>query len=189
MWVLLMLPLFVTLEMGLLGALEHANKTWKHLYALPVPRWSLYAAKQITGAGIIGLSMLALALMTVGVGLFARLCLPDLGFAAPVPWAMLLKNMLLSFLAAWLIIAIHLFISLRLSSFVVAMGVGIIATVLGVVVVGSEWQQFDPWVIPWVVSSGLMYDEPYALALAIGAIGGIIVTCLGCIETIRQDVL
>lgn len=189
MWVLLMLPLFVTLEMGLLGALEHNNKTWKQLYALPIPRWSLYAAKQITGAGIVALSMFALALMTAGVGLFARFCLPDLGFAAPIPWAMLFKNMLFSFLAAGLIIAIHLFISLRLSSFVVAMGVGIIATVLGVVVVGSEWQQFDPWVIPWVVSSGLMYDEPYALALAIGLVGGIIVAVLGCLNTIRRDVL
>jgi len=28
MWVLLLLPLFITLEMGLLGALEHNNKTW-----------------------------------------------------------------------------------------------------------------------------------------------------------------
>src|SRR5512146_2816980 len=38
MWVLLLLPLFVTLEMGLLGALEHNNKTWKQLYAMPLPR-------------------------------------------------------------------------------------------------------------------------------------------------------
>lgn len=189
MWVLLMLPLFVTLEMGLLGALEHNNKTWKQLYALPVPRWSIYAAKQITGTGVIGLSMLALALMTVGVGLFARLFLPELGFEAPIPWSLLMKNMALAFLAAWTIIAIHLWVSLRFSSFVVAMGVGIIATVFGAVVVGSEWQQFDPWVMPWVVSSGLMYEEPYALSLAIGMLGGVIVALLGCVETIRQDVL
>ena len=86
MWVLLLLPLFVTLEMGLLGAVEHNNKTWKLLYALPLPRWSIYVAKQIIGMGIIGLSMVILSIMTIGVGLIGRVLLPDLGFDAPIPF-------------------------------------------------------------------------------------------------------
>lgn len=189
MWVLLLLPLFVTLEMGLLGALEHNNKTWKQLYALPLPRWSIYMSKQIAGMGIIGLSMAVLGLMTVGVGLIGRFWLPELGFDAPIPWAALVQNLLLSYLASWLIISIHLWISLRWSSFVLAMGVGIVATVFGVVVIGSKWEQFDPWTIPGVVSQNLINAEPYILPLAVGLLGGIIVACLGCWDTIRQDVL
>ncbi len=46
MWVLLLLPLFVTLEMGLLGALEHNNKTWKQLFCCRA-RGVFYMAKQI----------------------------------------------------------------------------------------------------------------------------------------------
>jgi hypothetical protein len=64
-----MLPLFVTLETGQLSALEHHNKTWKQLYVLPVPRWAVYASKQVIALGLIGLSMIVLAAMTVGVGL------------------------------------------------------------------------------------------------------------------------
>ncbi|MBI5950282.1 MAG: ABC transporter permease [Chloroflexi bacterium] len=189
MWVLLLLPLFVTLEMGLLGALEHNNKTWKQLYALPMPRWTIYLAKQIIGMGIIGMSMAVLGLMTVGVGLIGRFWLTDLGFDAPIPWAALVQNLILSYLASWLIISIHLWISLRWSSFVLAMGVGIVATVFGVVVIGSKWEQFDPWTIPGVVSQNLINAESYGLALTIGILGGILVACLGCWDTIRQDVL
>ncbi len=189
MWVLLLLPLFVTLEMGLLGALEHNNKTWKQLFCLPLPRWSIYMAKQIIGTGIIGLSMAVLGLMTVGVGVIGRVVLPELGFDAPIPWGALFQNMTLSFLAAWLIISIHLFISLYSSSFVLAMGVGVVATVFGVVVIGSDWEMFDPWTIPGVVSANLNAGDPYALPLTIGLIGGILLAAIGCYVTTRRDVL
>lgn len=188
MWALLMLPLFVTLEMGLLGAMEHNNKTWKQLYALPLPRWAIYAAKQIIGIGIIGLCMAILALMTVGVGLIARVMLPNLGFDATIPWFVLMKSVFLTFLASLLIISIHLWVSLRWSSFVVAMAVGIVATVFGVVVMGSKWERFDPWTLPGVVASGTLNAEPYALALALGVVGGIVVACVGCWEATRHDV-
>ena len=173
--------------MGLLGALEHNNKTWKQLYALPLPRWSIYAAKQLIGMSIIGLSMAILSLMTVGVGLMGRIFWPDLGFDASIPWTTLVQNISLSFLAAWLIISIHLWVSLRWSSFVLAMGVGIVATVFGVVVMGSKWEQFDPWTIPGVVSNALINAEPYALALCLGLFGGILVACLGCRDVTRRD--
>jgi ABC-2 type transport system permease protein len=189
MWTLLLLPLFITLEMGLLGALEHNNKTWKQLYALPLPRWSLYAAKQVTGMGMIGLSMLILGLMTVGVGLIGRIFLPKLGFDAPIPWAALAQTFSLSYLAAWLMISIHLWISLRWSSFVLAMAAGIVPTVCGVMLINSKWVDFDPWAMPGVVAHGLAEALPYTLALYLGLFGGIFIAILGCWDVTRQDVL
>ena len=38
LWLLLMLPLFITLQSALLAGLEHGERQWKHLLALPVPR-------------------------------------------------------------------------------------------------------------------------------------------------------
>ena len=189
MWVLLLLPLFVTLEMGLMGSLEHNNKTWKQLYSRPLPRWSIYLAKQIIGTGLIGLSVLVLGMMTASVGLIGRWLLPELGFDAPVPWGTLFQFMLYPYLAAWLIISIHLFVSLYLSSFVAAMGVGIAATVLGVVVYGSDFEQFDPWTIPGVIEGNLRNGDPFAQPLLIGLLGGLLVTIIGCYLTTRRDVL
>ncbi|MEO8028105.1 MAG: ABC transporter permease, partial [Bryobacteraceae bacterium] len=47
LWTILMMPLFVTLETSLLAGLEHTDKNWKTLLALPAPRWTIYASKLI----------------------------------------------------------------------------------------------------------------------------------------------
>lgn len=188
LWTLLLLPLFITLEMGLLGALEHNSQAWKQLYAAPLPRWSIYAAKQLTGMGIIALSMLVLGMMTTGVGLLINLLWPELGFDAPIPWLALVQSLGLAYLAAWLIISIHLWISLRWSSFVLAMTAGIIPTVCGVMIINSKWVDLDPWLMPGVVAHSLVRgDHPYLLALSIGLLGGVVVALLGGWDVSRRD--
>src|SRR5690349_25160712 len=47
LWTVLMLPLFITLETSLLAGLEHSERNWKFLLSLPIPKWTLYAAKLI----------------------------------------------------------------------------------------------------------------------------------------------
>ena len=144
LWNLLMQPLFITLETGLLNALEHNHKMWKQLCALPVPRWAMYASKQIVALGLIGLSNIALAAMTVGVGLLIRALRPHLSFSAPIPWVPLAQSAVLGYLAAGLILSLHLWVSARWPSFVAAMGAGIVTTVAGVVVINSEWAKVYP---------------------------------------------
>jgi hypothetical protein len=133
--------------------------------------------------------MIVLGVMTVGVGLFGRIFLPKLGFNAPIPWSALAQNFFLSYLACWLIISIHLWISLRWSSFVLAMAAGIVPTICSVVALGSKWEQFDPWAMPGVVAHGLAESLPYTLALTLGLLGGIVFAIFGCWEATRHDVL
>jgi ABC-type transport system involved in multi-copper enzyme maturation permease subunit len=52
-----------------MGAMEHNSRTWKQLYSRPLPRWSIYLAKQIIGMGLIGISFIVLGLFSVGDGL------------------------------------------------------------------------------------------------------------------------
>ena len=60
-WAIFMLPLLITLETALLAGVEHTEKQWKHLLALPVPRYTVYLAKLLT----------ALLLMLAGTLLLA----------------------------------------------------------------------------------------------------------------------
>ena len=76
LWGLLMMPLFVTLETALVASWEHRNRQWKHLFALPIPRGALYAAKQLCGMALIGLSVLLRVELALDLD-------PDLG-GAPV---------------------------------------------------------------------------------------------------------
>jgi lantibiotic transport system permease protein len=188
-WGLLMLPLFVTLETGLLSALEHGNKTWKQLYALPLPRWTIYAAKQFVGMGLIGLSMAFLLPMVIGVGILLNRIRPTMGFAAPIPWPTILQAYLFTYLASWLIISLHLWVSAHWPSFVVAMGAGIVTTVAGVLVIESDWAGVYPWTLPGLVAINFIKGDAVMAELALGTVGGIVAALAAGWEVTRRDVL
>jgi hypothetical protein len=189
MWSLLLLPLFVTLQMALLAALEHNHKMLKQLYALPIPRWVIYASKAIVGFGLIALSEVVLLLLTVGVGLVLRATAPELDFSAPIPWSHFLTTTLLCFLSAWMMIAIQLWVSMHWSNFVVSIGIGIVGTTCGVLVISSKWAQFYPWTMSGLASLNFINLDPLGLELYIGLIGGILVAVLGGFEVLRHDTI
>jgi hypothetical protein len=189
LWSLLMLPLFVTLETALLSGLEHNNRQMKHLFALPVPRGAIYGAKQLSGMLLIGISMLTLAVFLALGGLALRLLMPGFGFEAPIPWLMIIQRCGLIYLGCWLIISIHVWISMRWSSFVVACAAGITLTVAGVIVIQSEWGSFYPWALPGLLVNHLGKGETYTAELLFGSLGGIIAALLGGWDVIRRDVV
>lgn len=187
LWSMLMLPLFITLETALLGGLEHAENQWRHLFALPVPRWAIYAAKLITAFALIGLSSLILWGAIQVAGLALRLSKPGLGFDLPVPSLAILSPTLLIYLAGWLILAIHSWISIRSHSFVLAVGIGIAATFVGLIISSTEVGRIYPWSLPLDVVFGQGERLPLALALGIG--GGLIVAVVGGWDITRREVL
>lgn len=189
LWTMLMLPLFVTLETALLGNLEHGNQQWKHLFALPIPRGAIYAAKQISGMAIIGLSMAALYVYLVLSGLGLRLVAPGLGFEAPVPWGEFLQYIGLAYLASWLILSIHTWIGLRWHSFVVASAVGITAMIIAVVLFQSDWNAWYPWTLAGMVAYGLEEGGDVAAQILLGSLGGVAAAFLGGWDVVRRDVL
>jgi hypothetical protein len=189
LWTVLLLPLFITLETALLANLEHGNGQWKHLFALPLPRGAVYAAKQVSGMAIIALSMAALYIYIVLSGLALRLLTPGLGFEAPVPWWSFFRYIGLAYLASWLILALHTWIGQRWQSFVVASAVGIAAMVVAVVMMQSDWAVWYPWTLPGLVANGLEAGEEILPQLLLGCLGGIAVSLLGGWDVVRRDVL
>ncbi len=189
-WSLLMLPLFVTLETALLAGLEHKDNHWKHLCALPLPRWATYAAKQVAAMALVGLSIVALVGFSILAGFALRLLQPGLGFEGAVPWTMLFKYTVVTFPASWLIISIHTWVGLRWRGFVVAVAVGIVMTISGVVVVNAAWGSFYPWALPGLIASSFNKGMPLPLPELLFAIaGGIVVAFIGGWDVTRRDVL
>jgi hypothetical protein len=186
----LMVPLFVTLETALLSGLEHRSDQWKHLYALPLPRWTVYVAKQLAGMAVIGLSMAGLVGFSILAGLALRVLKPDMGFDVAIPWDLFLKYGVTVYLASWLIISLHTWVAIRWQSFVVAMAVGILMTAGGMVVINSDWATFYPWALPGLLANTFNKGEPILLKeLMVSVVGGMAVALLGCWEVTRRDVL
>lgn len=189
-WALLVLPLFATLQTALLGGLEHNDRGWKHLYALPVPRWSVYAAKQAVAAGVMALSHVALVGLILLAGLVLWCLRPGMGFHAPLPWRDVLMPMVTAYLASWLLLAIHTWVGQRWHSFAVASAVGIVLTVAGVAVISSKWGSYYPWALPGAIVNGFGKGEPLPWPeFLLGWLGGLAFAMFGAWETGRRDVL
>ncbi len=198
-WTLLMLPLFVTLETALVAQWEHRSQQWRRLFALPVSRWALYAAKYLCGVALIGLSSIVLIALILLTGVIFRQVFPGLGFEAAPPVRELALYGLLMFLGSWLIIAIQTWVAQRWSSFAVPCAVGIAFTIAGVIVIQSEYAGYYPYTLPALVANGFSENisalnilEEGVLPvkeLLFGSVGGLVAAALGGWHFIRRDVL
>lgn len=189
-WSLLMLPLFVTLQMGLLANVEHGNKAWKLLYAQPLPRWTVYAAKQVISLALIGLSMIVLIGVLFVSGKLTQIISPELEFWKPFPWKTVAFATAVSFGASWLIVAFHMWFSIRVPSFVASMAVGIVGTVAAVLVIQSDkYGPYYPWTLPGLTAMNALNGRPYLTSLIIGLTGGVLLALAGCWEASRREVL
>jgi hypothetical protein len=188
-WALMMLPLFVTLETALLGGVDHNSQQWKHLYALPIPRWSIYAAKLLAAVSLIGASTLVLWSETIAAGLLLGALRPVIPLAGPIPLWELLQPMLLTFLIAWCMIAVHQFVALRWQSFTFAIGFGIAMAVTNFMVIQSDkWSKFFPW--SWSGYAIMKENADFLpVALMLGLAGGILVGVIGTALVARREVV
>jgi hypothetical protein len=193
-WSLLMLPLFVTLETALLSGLEYGRKNWTLLYTMPVPRWAFYAAKEVISLALIGASTMVMFGLVLADGLILQAIEPAYGLSADlIPWRQIGTGYALLYLAAFLIISIHLWVSSRWPNFVVAIGVGIAATVTAMLIFQSDYARFFPWTMPGLLALTTMKKVelfmPVPLYLAIGLGGGLLFALLGGWNITRRDVL
>jgi hypothetical protein len=186
---LMMLPLFIALQATLVADVEHSSAGWKHLYALPIPRWAVYAAKQIAALALVGLSVGLLAGFTVLAGLALQALKPEMGFEPHVPWRQLLNYAGEVYLSSWLMLALHTWIGVRWPGFVLPLGVGVLATFLALVVGDTGFGRVFPWSLPQAVAEALSRGALAWGAVAWGGLGGIAAAILGCWAVIRREVL
>ncbi len=183
-WAVFLMPLLITLETALLSGLEHGEKQWKHILALPVTRKSVYLVKVLTAHALILLSTLFLVALGIVVGLIFMRLRPALANSGAPPILWILKHAGMVWLASWLILAIHTWISVRWASFTVTLGAGVAGTFFAMFAASAKMAKYYPWLLPVNVFS----DERVAAALWLGAVGGVIATIAGCWDFVRRDV-
>jgi hypothetical protein len=200
-WTLLLLPLFVTLETSLLAGLEHADKNWKSLLALPCPRWTVYLSKLLVALGLLWMAHAVLAagtILSVGALKVIRPAVP----IDPVIWRPFLVPIVQISGAATLGVAIQHWVSLRWQSYPAALGFGMCAMIGGFAAINSEaWGPWVPWSMPLYalrVQGAMGSRASVAMAqaasshrpsvLLVAVIGAALVTIAGCWDFSRRDV-
>ena len=148
LWAFLMLPLFVTLEAALLAGIEHGDRQWKHLLALPVPRSVHYLAKWTALLALLVLATLVFVGLIAAGGWALMHVRPDAGLAGWPPWLWLLRRGAGLVVAGLLMAAIQLWVAIRWSSFTIAVATGMSATVAGFMIGQSRYGHWYPWSLP-----------------------------------------
>lgn len=185
LWTLLMMPLFVTLETSLLAGLEHTEKNWKHLLALPAPRWTVYMSKLAVAVAMLWAAHALLIVGTLASGTALRALQPALELSA-LPWSPLVLPLVKISASAMLALTIQHWVSLRWQSFTAAMGFGMCTMVIGFVAANSnEWGPR----CPWSLALHTLRAGTAASHLLIASLGGaVVVAALGCREFSRREI-
>ncbi|MFN8419670.1 MAG: ABC transporter permease [Anaerolineae bacterium] len=190
-----MLPFMASIVTAMLAGTEHNGNMWKHLFALPINRTAVYAAKQIMALALFGLSIIVTFIAIIATGLFLRSAKPNWGFEASIPVAEIAVALLLSWLASWLLIALHQWAGVHFRGFGAAIAFGLVAFLINVVVSARTdlWKQILPWALPYnfVTSSLTQSSIDWAVAsrsALIGVIGCLVTTLLMSWLESRRDV-
>ena len=140
------IPIFIVLITSLIMQIEHNSLGMKHLFALPIPKWSIYFGK---------LSIVILAIISTYIyyyiailltGLLLGVIFPDLSFTAfPPHHFKFLKLLATSFVASLGIIGIQFWLSFRFKNFIIPLGTGIFLAIIGIVVSKTTESIYFPY--------------------------------------------
>lgn len=186
-WAFFMLPMGVTALTALVAQAEHGPRSWDHLRALPLPRWHLYAAKALCVLAVVAAMSAWLGAASVGAVQLAGWWKPALAATGTPDFAGFALMLARIFAAAWLLVAVQLWIALRYASFVPALATGIGGTFFAVVATSAKAGMFLPWQIPvnQLAAEGARAD----LTLAFGCLGGAAVFALMLWRMGKREVL
>ena len=147
-WTVAAVPILISLQAVALVSPEHTGKHWKQLYALPIPRWNIFAAKTAVCVLLTGVSFLIYTVGSFGVAL-VRSDLFHLNMIAGVPWAPILQMAGRAYLACAAVIAIQTWLSMRFSGFAIPLSAGLAGVMASAIFRKPlELAGWWPWTMP-----------------------------------------
>jgi hypothetical protein len=178
LWGQFMLPLLGTMVTIQVAGIEHRNRTWSLLFAMPVGRARVFWSKWLVSWFLLVIASLLLAIAFAG---FACLALPRLNPALHAQPALLFPTVIRGAIACLPMLLLQFVLAWRWSGVVFPMAVGIVATIAVPIVGSSRYWLFLPWTYPLMaMNAGSAHAGPDAigLALALFAPAAVIVSVL-----------
>lgn len=187
---LLVFPLSIGLAVGHYGQVEERARGLKHLFALPVPRGRIYAAKLLAACLLTAAGFVLLALGVAGGGLLLRVLRPALGFGAPVPWGYLLGGAANAALAGLFLVSVLTWVAHLPRSRVGAVGLSLLALglLLALRAMDGPYVAFHPWAWPGLAAEAWRRgDGTWTWPLA-GVLGALLFSLVAGALLVREDV-
>lgn len=135
----LLLPIYTIFIAYSVNNVEHKADTWKTIFSLPISRWAVYGAKYFYAFFLLFICMALFTLLNIGFGNLLSVLKPELRFSEyhmELELAQVFFKLLLSALG---ILSIQFLFSLLWADFLKPMGLGFVATVVGVILATNDW--------------------------------------------------
>ncbi len=187
-----LVPMFIVLITSLIIQVEHKSHGIKHLFSLPIPKWSVYFGK----LSIVIFSIIAtyvyffLAILFFGalLGMFYS----DLGFLDFQPdYLKSIKMLTMSLIASLGVVGIQFWMSFRFKNFIVPLGIGMTMVIMGLVASRAPEAIYFPYSYN-VLSISLGENAPLTMGVSSITLYSLIcfvVTCvLGYLDIKRLNV-
>ena len=136
----LLLPMLIVFIGYSVNSIEHKADTWKSLFSLPIPKWSVYSAKYAYAFFLVLLCLALFVLFTLGFGNLLSVLKPTLKFNEYHIEGLLTKIYFKLLLSSLGILSIQFLLSLLFRDFLKPMGIGFTATIAGVILANVDWK-------------------------------------------------
>ncbi|WP_210488668.1 ABC transporter permease [Rufibacter aurantiacus] len=156
----LLVPLFLALLTALVNGTEHQSGGWKQLYALPVPRWSVFLNKYLLLLALVSLAYVTFGLGMLGGGYLLGWLRPDLGFQNYYHVQSISLGAFRIFVGSLFIFTLQFCLSFRFRSIGMSIGLGILFTLA--FLIGSRWEHIGYYPYSWPTFSAIAFQAKSA---------------------------
>ena len=140
------IPMFIVLITSLIMQVEHKSLGLKHLFALSIPKWSIYFGKLTIVIFAIITTYIYYYIAILLTGALLGLIHPDLAFLNFQPDYLKFINILFtSFVATLGIIGIQFWLSFRFKNFIVPLGIGMFLAIIGIIISQAPQSIYFPY--------------------------------------------
>ena len=140
------IPMFIVLITSLIMQIEHKSLGMKHLFALPIPKWSVYYSKLTIVIFAIITTYVYYYLIILLSGVLLGVIHSDLPFLDfPPNHFKYIKIIYTSFIASLAIIGIQFWVSFRFKNFIIPLGIGMFLTMIGIVISQAPQSIYFPY--------------------------------------------
>jgi len=185
LWSFFVLPMTVTALSALMANIEHGPRAWDHMFALPIHRWRLFAAKAVILMAVIGVMSALLAIELRIAGALIAAVDPAKAPNGPFLWDLATSLLTEMWATSFFMAMIQLWVALRFRSFVAPLTVGLGGTFIAVAAFNAPEAMFVPWAMPVSIVG---YDGINALpALQLGVAGGVLTLIAMIVHMSRRE--
>lgn len=155
---ILVLPFYIIFVSYSVNNVEHRAETWKTLFSLPLPKWSVYTAKYVYTVNLVFLCLALFYAFTIASGNLLGYMKPELKFHETSIAAELSRLYLKLFINSMSIISIQFLLSLLWSDFLKPMGIGFVMVITAAIGFAANWTYLYlfPYAHPILAISGMI---------------------------------